>query len=432
MRKQALPEVRTLFLWLLALLLVGCRPSPIPASLDNDLRQLVEQVGLEPLTAVSPSTSTPAQIALGQALYFETELSGNRDVSCATCHNPDFGLSDGLPLAVGTGGSGVGAARQVGDGRQFVPRNSQDVANRGLPGWQSLFWDGRLALSATGFTSPAGAYLPPDLDNLLAAQAMLAVTARHEMRGGLYNVAGYLIQPGEYPDAYQNGGERPLAWSDRDIDGRENELAAIGNAPEEMPHIWAALQERLLALPAYPPLFAAAYPDTPPEEWTFTHAANALAAFQTAAFTFTDTPWDRYLAGDEAALAPEAKQRGAALLRQGGLRHLPFAAICSAISSFTTSARRSLGQAHRRLPRWMRGVTPSPRTRPTASPSAPRRCATWPTPAPTCTMGPTPVWRRWCATIWSRSGIWRGITAVLSPPNSAPPCKTRQSPNSKS
>jgi cytochrome c peroxidase len=128
------------------------------------------------------------------------------------------------------------------------------------------------------------------------------------MRGGLYNVAGYLIQPGEYPDAYQNGGERPLAWSDRDIDGRENELAAIGNAPEEMPRIWAALQERLLALPAYPPLFAAAYPDTPPEEWTFTHVANALAAFQTAAFSYTDTPWDRYLAGDEAALAPEAKQ----------------------------------------------------------------------------------------------------------------------------
>jgi cytochrome c peroxidase len=309
-RIRSLPKAHRLLLCLIALLLVGCRPSSSPVSLDNDLRQLVAQAGLEPLTAVSPPPS-PAQIALGQALFFETELSGNRDVSCATCHHPDFGLSDGLPLAVGAGGSGVGPARLVGDGRQFVPRHSLDVANRGLPGWQSMFWDGRLALSDNGFISPAGEHLPPGLDNLLAAQAMLAVTARHEMRGGLYDVAGYLIQPGEFPESYQDG-ERPLAWSDRDIYGQENELAAIGNAPEEMPLIWGGLMARLLALPVYPPRFAAAYPDTPPEAWNFTHAANALAAFQMAAFTFTDTPWDRYLAGDEAALSPEAK-RGALL-----------------------------------------------------------------------------------------------------------------------
>lgn len=285
--------------------LAGCRVTAVPP--HAQLRQLVTEAGLRPLTAV-PQLN-PAQVSLGQALFFETELSGNRDLSCATCHHPDFGLSDGLPLAVGTGGSGVGPARLLGDGRQFVPRNSLDVANRGLPGWEVMFWDGRVSgTAAAGFTSPAGEFLPSGLDSALAAQAMLAVTARHEMRGGQYDVAGYLIQPGEFPDTSQAGGERPLAWSDRDIFGQENELASFSNAPDQMPLIWEQLMARLLALPVYPPLFSAAYPEIPLAEMDFTYAANALAAYQTAVFTLTNTAWDRYLAGDETALSAEAQQ----------------------------------------------------------------------------------------------------------------------------
>lgn len=270
------------------------------------LRQVVSEAGLAPLTAVPPTN--PYQIALGRALFFETELSGNRDVSCATCHNPDFGLSDGLTLAIGTGGSGVGPERRLGNGRQFVPRNTPDVANRGLPGWETMFWDGRLALLEDGFISPAGEFLPSGLDNLLAAQAMLAVTARHEMRGGLYDVAGYLIQPGESPESYQNSEERPLAWSDQDIHGQANELAAFGNAPDQMPLIWEQLMARLMNFATYQVLFEDAYPDVPLEAMDFTYAANALAAFQMMAFTFSSTPWDRYLMGDDAALSPEAEQ----------------------------------------------------------------------------------------------------------------------------
>ncbi|MBK8985134.1 MAG: cytochrome-c peroxidase [Chloroflexi bacterium] len=305
-------------------------------AIETALRQTIQQADLTPLTAVPHSN--PAQITLGQALYFETELSGNRDVSCATCHHPDFGLSDGLPLAVGTGGHGVGPARRVGDGRQFVPRNTPDVANRGLPGWQTLFWDGRIAGSpATGFISPAGDYLPDGLDSLLAVQAMMAVTSRHEMRGGLYNVSGYLIQPGESPTDYQTQAARPLGWSDQAIDGRANELAAFGNAPDQMPLIWRQLMTRLLALPAYPPLFAAAYPDTPLADMDFTYAANALAAFQTAAFTATDTPWDHYLAGDSAALSLDAKQGALLFFGAAGCAH------CHSGSLFTDQQFHNIG-----------------------------------------------------------------------------------------
>ncbi len=283
-------------------------------AVDAELRLLVQQLRLTPLTP--PAASELALVALGEALYFETELSGNRDVSCATCHHPNFGLSDGLPLAVGTGGSGEGPARQLGVGRQFVPRNTPDVANRGLPQWQTMFWDGRIAQTPAGFTSPAGEFLPAGLDNALAVQAMLAVTARHEMRGGMYDIAGYLLQPGEDPAIYADA-ERPLVWSDRDIYGQANELAAFGNAPDQMPLIWQALMARLMALPEYPPLFAAAYPGVPVDEMDFTYAANALAAYQTAVFTFANTPWDRYLAGESDALSLTAKQ--GALLFYGEL-----------------------------------------------------------------------------------------------------------------
>src|SRR5262250_3180298 len=36
-----------------------------------------------------------AKIDLGRALYFDTRLSADKSVSCATCHDPSKGFSDG-------------------------------------------------------------------------------------------------------------------------------------------------------------------------------------------------------------------------------------------------------------------------------------------------------------------------------------------------
>ena len=63
-------------------------------------------------------------------------------------------------------------------------------------------------------------------------------------------------------------------------------------------------------------LFNKAYPDTPPEELGFQHAANGIAAFVSKAFAFTNSPWDRYLAGDETVLTDEAKQGALLFLGQ--------------------------------------------------------------------------------------------------------------------
>jgi cytochrome c peroxidase len=225
----------------------------------------------------------PARVALGRALFFDKELSGNRDIACATCHQPGASLGDGLSLAVGTGGTGLGPARTLGPGRQFVPRGAPTLLNSGL-GLFYMFWDGRLSGFGPGpFTLDSGLSLPAGLPNLLTAQAMLPVLNRREMRG----------EPG-----------------DTDVFGNRNELAEF--ADDQSAQIWRAIMMRLRAIPEYGDLFGAAYPGRRASQLGFEHAAQVLAAFQMEAFTRTRSPFDRYLDRDDAALTAEQK-RGALL-----------------------------------------------------------------------------------------------------------------------
>ena len=68
--------------------------------------------------------------------------------------------------------------------------------------------------------------------------------------------------------------------------------------------------DRLGAIPEYRRMFEAAYPGTRFEAMTFAHASNAIAGFLIDQFAFNDSPWDRFLAGDDAALT-EVQLRGA-------------------------------------------------------------------------------------------------------------------------
>jgi cytochrome c peroxidase len=270
--------------WLAAgLVLAGCGDGPAGnSSLDMQLRESLSQFRVTPLAPLP--AGDPALVQLGQALMFDKVLSGNRDVSCATCHNPATGTTDGLSLSIGTGGSGTGAGRTLSKAPQFVPRNSQELFNRGYGEFTEMFWDGRVARAPTGeLQTPAGNQLPPGLSGVLAAQAMIPVTTGLEMRG----------QPG-----------------DLDRFGAINELAALND--DEPAQIWAAIMNRVLAIPEYVAMFQAAYPAVAPAELGFQHAANAIAAFEVATFTLADSPLDQYLRGNDAALQDDEK-RGALL-----------------------------------------------------------------------------------------------------------------------
>ena len=88
------------------------------------------QVWLLPEQPPYPDDNAPntARIELGKALFFDTRLSGDRNMSCATCHNPMLGWSDGLPTAIGFRG-------------QVLPRATPTVLNTAYNFIQ--MWDGR-------------------------------------------------------------------------------------------------------------------------------------------------------------------------------------------------------------------------------------------------------------------------------------------------
>ena len=57
---------------------------------------------------------TPEKVELGRLLYFDPVLSGDNTQSCATCHHPDLGFSDGRITSMGVNGKGVGPERAGG------------------------------------------------------------------------------------------------------------------------------------------------------------------------------------------------------------------------------------------------------------------------------------------------------------------------------
>lgn len=251
----------------------GATPAPnnTASAADVQLRGLLAQNGVTPAPAAP--AQDPAKVALGEALMFDKLLSGNRDISCATCHHPTLGSGDGLSTSIGTGGVGLGPARA---GAAFIARNATPLWNRAAK--EVMFWDGRVSGSpARGFLSPAGGALPAGLEHALAAQAMFPVAAADEMLGAA---------------------------------SPTNEVARLGGT--DLPTIWSLLMTRLLAVPEYVTLFQAAFPNVPTNQLGFQHAANAIAAFEVARFSPLNSPFDRYLAGDNAALS-DAQKRGAQL-----------------------------------------------------------------------------------------------------------------------
>src|ERR1041385_7380215 len=157
--------------------IVGCSDGNVTSvatnpSLDQQVRQAISPWGVVPLLPVT--APNPALVDLGRSLFFDKLLSGNRDVACASCHDPRNGAGDGLSLAIGTGAGGSGASRTLGAGRSVTPRNAPALFNVGL-GEFYLFWDGRVndAFGQGGrFVTPAGIALPGGLANVVAAQAM--------------------------------------------------------------------------------------------------------------------------------------------------------------------------------------------------------------------------------------------------------------------
>jgi cytochrome c peroxidase len=243
------------------------------AALAAEVRQLAAGRGINGLQR--PAPVRPELSRLGQVLAFDKVLSGNRDISCMTCHLARTATIDGRSVSIGQGASGLGTARVHPQGR-FVHRNAPPLFN--LHAMTPLTWDGRVFADANGVVRTPGAPILASQRAVLefgtlSALPMFPVLSRTEMRAE----AG-------------------------------NELAAI---PDTLPQrTWRFLMRRLGAIPEYRTMFESAYPGQSFDNMNFAHAGNAMGGWIAAVFAFTDSPWDRFLAGNDEALT-EVQLRGA-------------------------------------------------------------------------------------------------------------------------
>ena len=221
------------------------------------------------LTAAStpPPPGTP-EAELGRLLFWDPVLSGPMDVSCATCHHPDFAYADGRALSLGPGAVGLGPDR-VDLGGGVIP-----VAQRNSPTLLNVAYNGLDRQRRRRRGGPRFTPLPADLETVnaerapmfwdrrarsLETQALLPLTIREEMRG----------------DAY----------------------------PEEV--AVDSVVGRLRAIPEYVSLFREVYGEETPINAT--QIAEAIAAFERTLIA-RNSPFDRFLAGDEDALATQQRR----------------------------------------------------------------------------------------------------------------------------
>jgi cytochrome c peroxidase len=264
-------------------------PPPAPtvdAALEARLRDLAADEGAGLMLA--PPVQPAALVALGRALFFDKILSGNRDISCATCHDPDAGTGDALSLSIGTGGVGKGAARRL-EGGHVIPRNAPHLFR--LSRQPTMFWDSRVLRRQDGTLdtpeaaldgpNPAAPQIAQQLTTALAAQAMFPVASATEMAG----------QPGE----------NEIADADTNLEvWRRLMLRLVGTA-----------DDTIAGIDGYRTLFAQAYPAVANvDALNFGHAARAMAAFESDAFDTRGAPFDDWLSGNANALTNQQRRGG--------------------------------------------------------------------------------------------------------------------------
>jgi len=180
--------------------------SPGPQRLGN----------LPPVTVPAENPQSSLKILLGKQLYFDTRLSKDNTISCATCHDPAKGWSDAGPTSTGINGQKGG-------------RRSPPVSNSAYAPLQ--FWDGR------------------------------AQSLEEQAKGPVQN-------------------------------------------PIEMGNTHEAMLRSVQDIPGYVAEFEQVFGTS---KVTVDMVAQAIAAFERTVVT-TDSPFDRYVRGDEDALTREEKK----------------------------------------------------------------------------------------------------------------------------
>jgi cytochrome c peroxidase len=253
----------SLFLLLIAIVSGSCgREQETQRERNKKTIETIADLGALPLQVTHPADnpSTPEKIKLGRLLFFDPVLSGNKDVSCATCHQPEFNYAEFLETSIGVNGVGNGSKRRFLDPNDipFVKRNSQSILNTAFNGIKNhetyypetapMFWD----LRSKG----------------LEEQALEPIKTLEEMRGN------------GYPD-------------EKIID---EIILRVKNVPE------------------YHSLFSEAFKE--PDPVNKRNLSKAIAAYERTLIA-NNTRFDQYMRGDSAALSSSEKEGLNAFLTTG-------------------------------------------------------------------------------------------------------------------
>src|SRR5437899_1944106 len=175
---------------------------PIPKAGPLAQPRSPQQVGLpvDQTRAVIPpdNPQTPEKIVLGQKLFFDSRLSADGTVACASCHNPERAFTDGKPTSTGIHG-------------RLGQRNAPTILNALYN--KTQFWDGRA--------------------KTLEDQAALPIVNSIEMGQPNLNAAvARIVGVGEYQQAFSRVFGRPIGSADllRAIASYERALVSF-NSP---------------------------------------------------------------------------------------------------------------------------------------------------------------------------------------------------------
>ncbi|WP_171211902.1 cytochrome-c peroxidase [Ruegeria sp. HKCCA5426] len=219
------------------------------------------------------------EVELGRLLFYDPILSGNKNISCATCHHPKLGTSDGLSLGIGEGGAGLGEKRKLdaeNPPEQRIPRNSPGLWNLGATEFTTFFHDGRLEADPTrenGIRTPLGTHMRSGFNSALAAQAMFPVLSPDEMAGH---------------------------YSENDV----SQAVRLGLLTQEG-GAWDLIAARIAAIPEYEQRFSLIAPG---DAITFSAIANVIADFIAFEWRADNSPFDLAMRGE--ADLPEEAARG--------------------------------------------------------------------------------------------------------------------------
>lgn len=175
--KRLRPVATAVFMACLTFVVGACDGENVPTSSDGEgLRARFDLEALGDIPYPADNQPDPDRIALGRLLFFDPILGGEKDVSCGSCHHPDFAFADGRQFGAGVSGTGLGPDRVLTDGDiHLEPRNTQTILNTAFNGAQTSepsangcqFWDCRV--------------------RSLEVQATKPIESRVEMKGDAYS-----------------------------------------------------------------------------------------------------------------------------------------------------------------------------------------------------------------------------------------------------